>query len=316
MIEQIISRCGAIYPGTRNKLAILIYHRVLPGHDWLQPEELTEQTFRWHMALIAKHFNPLPLAEALAHLEKGTLPDRAICVTFDDGYVDNLSVALPIAQAFGVPMTVFVATDFLDGGSMWNDCIRESVRVMDCTELDLTEVGLPRFLCHDRQQKRQVVADLIQQVKYLEPSQRLEVVEAIKSRVVDSVDSLMLTRQQVVELADNGVNIGAHTQSHPILSNLEPEEAREEIEGSKRFLEQLTGISVDHFAYPNGRRGVDYQASHRNFVESAGFKAAVSTDCGVSTSDSDRYQLPRFTPWDGDRRRFLARLLMNYARRK
>ena len=78
MIEQIISRLGAIYPGTRNKLSILIYHRVLPSQDWLQPEEMTEQTFRWHMALIAKYFNPLSLAEAMAHMEKGTLPDRAI----------------------------------------------------------------------------------------------------------------------------------------------------------------------------------------------------------------------------------------------
>ena len=108
-----------------------------------------------------------------------------------------------------------------------------------------------------------------------------------------------------------GMQIGAHTMSHPILARLSDEQARQEIEGSKIFLEQLLGERVGLFAYPNGKPGEDYTPQTVEVVRSLGFDAAVSTRWGASKPGGDLLQIRRFTPWDKSRLRFGARLLAN-----
>ena len=108
-----------------------------------------------------------------------------------------------------------------------------------------------------------------------------------------------------------GMQIGAHTRSHPILARLDDGQARVEIKGSKDFLENLLGERVGLFAYPNGRQTEDYSDDTVNLVRELGFDAAVSTNWGAARSATDLFQIPRFTPWDQSRIRFGARLLRN-----
>ena len=89
------------------------------------------------MAALRRYCHPVPLIEGVRGLATGSLPDRAVTVTFDDGYADNAEVALPILQRHGVPATFFVATGYLNGGRMWNDSIIEAIRRAPATELDL-----------------------------------------------------------------------------------------------------------------------------------------------------------------------------------
>jgi len=117
----------------------------------------------------------------------------------------------------------------------------------------------------------------------------------------------------VCELREMGMQVGAHTVSHPILRTLPREEARREIEVSKQVLEGLLGANVDLFAYPNGKPGEDYGPESVELVREAGFKAAVSTQWGVSTQRTDVFQLRRFTPWDRQGWRFGFRLWRNVA---
>jgi peptidoglycan/xylan/chitin deacetylase (PgdA/CDA1 family) len=124
-------------------------------------------------------------------------------------------------------------------------------------------------------------------------------------------NDLMLMDEQVRELQKAGVEIGAHTVNHPILCNLSTDEAREEILESKQNLEEILGSSVRLFAYPNGRRGEDYDSEHAELVRSLGFRAAVSTHPGAAGSETDAYQLPRFTPWDKKPVRYLVRMGLN-----
>lgn len=310
--QRLLTLGARIFPGTAQKLSILIYHRVLPDDDPLQPGELTRDVFAWQMALLARHCVPLSLADALAHLQAGTLPERAVCVTFDDGYADNLTVALPILQARQIPATVFVSTGYLDGGRMWNDTIRESLRGLPAGTVDLTEAGLGRYAITDVTSQRGVIETIIGEVKYLSPQRRAEVLACLATQTPACPTELMLTTAQLLSLRDQGVELGAHTVTHPILQRLEADRAREEIVESKRELEALLGQPVRYFAYPNGQRGGDYGPQHRQMVMDAGFEAAVATDWGVSTCHTDRYQLRRFTPWDTSPTRFLARLLLNY----
>lgn len=296
----------------KQHVSILTYHRVLPAADWMRPVEPIVSDFEWQMELLSQHFNPVSLSDALAMLEYGELPDRAVCVTFDDGYANNEECALPILKKFCIPATVFVATDFLNGGRMWNDTVIEALRVAEGEVLDLVGMGLDKYPIRDITERRKAAGIIIREIKHWPPEKRAEAVSAIESMVDPLPEGMMMTDGQVISLKNNGVEIGAHTKSHPILSTLGLNQVRDEVVESKNYLEDLLGTEVKYFAYPNGRPGIDYRMEHRDIVEIAGFEAAVSTNWGVASSLSDKWQLPRFTPWDNTPLRFMIRLLLNY----
>jgi len=163
--------------------------------------------------------------------------------------------------------------------------------------------------------KRQVIPALLSQIKYQPIAQRLETVGAIAEIAkVDLPDHLMMTSQQVKALRAAGMGIGAHTVHHPILACLEPDEAEQEIVGSRDYLQGLLGEPVTLFAYPNGKPETDYRREHVEMARRLGFRAAISTVWGVARCDSDFFQLPRFTPWERSRGRFGLSLLRNYRR--
>ena len=313
---SLLARMMPLVLGTHGKqrLSILIYHRVVAEFDPMRPAEPTRDIFDWQMGLVRQCFNPLSLLEALDKLDSGTLPDRAICVTFDDGYADNELHAMPILRKHAVPATVFVSTGFLNGGRMWNDSLIEFFRGFKGDSLDLSELGLGLHDTASMGARLSSAERVIGEIKYLDPAKRVQLVEQIQgqSKGEGLPDDLMMTDAQVRSLASNGVSIGAHTVNHPILASVTDEVAQREIQGSKAILESVLQQSVEVFAYPNGRPGEDYRQEHVAMVRSLGFRAAVSTHWGVSDRENDRYQLPRFTPWDKQPLRFAGRLLSNY----
>src|SRR6185295_14707494 len=146
---------------------ILIYHRVLPEADPLLPDEPDAKTFAAQVDVISSTCHVLPLAEAVERLYSGSLPARAACITFDDGYENNVTVAAPILAARKVPATVFVATGFTGAGRMWNDTVIESVRCAKGEALDLTALGLERYSIVDWPARRQALSAILGKVKYL-----------------------------------------------------------------------------------------------------------------------------------------------------
>jgi len=123
-------------------LSILTYHRVVAEPDALVPDHVCAEEFDGQLAVLARWFRVLPLSEAVARLRAGTLPARAACVTFDDGYADNAHIALPLLLKRGLPATFFVAAGFLDGGRMWNDSVIEAIRAAQGDTLDARCAGL------------------------------------------------------------------------------------------------------------------------------------------------------------------------------
>lgn len=294
------------------RLSILIFHRVVPRHDPMRPDEPTVNEFDWQMRLLREHFNPLPLVEAVERLQAGNLPGNAICVTFDDGYSDNEKYAMPVLKKYGIPATVFISTGFLNGGRMWNDSIIEVLRSYPRSTLDLRELDLGCFQLDSNAQRLAAIASIIQKIRPLAPAVRHNLTAEIEKYGANLPDDLMLTDRQIHSLVRNDIVVGAHTVNHPILASIGGEIAHREILDSKSHLENLIQRPVDVFAYPNGRPDTDYRAEHRELVSKLGFKAAVSTHWGVSTRHSDRFQLPRFTPWDRQELKFAVRLLASY----
>lgn len=289
-------------------LSILIYHRVLARPDPLFPAEVDRARFERQMGLLRRCFTVLPLAQAVSRLAEGGLPARAACITFDDGYADNAEVALPVLQKFALPATFFIASGYLDGGQMWNDCVIDCVRQAAGSHLDLERWQLGRHAIATPRQRAGAIGQILMKLKYLPPAQRQQI--ALQLRPAGS-PSPMMRSAQVQALHRGGMEIGAHTVSHPILSSLAPAQAWTEIAAGKRALESLIDAEVGSFAYPNGKPGRDYQACHVAMVRQQGFRAALSTSAGVSRDGADPYQLPRFTPWDRNSLRFLLRLQMN-----
>lgn len=299
--------------GPRASLSILVYHRVLAQPDPLRPGEVDATTFDWQMRIAAEKFNVLPLGEAVEKLRNGSLPARAMCVTFDDGYEDNYHTALPILQRWQIPATFFIATSFLDGGCMWNDAIIEALHYASTDSLDLTGLGLGRFPLGSQMDRRKAVNELLTRLKHLPQAERADTTSAIVEETkVDLPHDLMMHSDQVRALHNAGMEIGGHTVTHPILTSLNHDAAYSEIAEGKEYLENLTRSPVRLFAYPNGKPGQDYGIEHVGMVKKLGFSAAVSTAVGVSRSGSDLFQLARFTPWDKSPTRFSLRLLANY----
>jgi peptidoglycan/xylan/chitin deacetylase (PgdA/CDA1 family) len=268
------------------------------------------------MGWIREWFDVLPLEDAVAALSRGSLPARALAITFDDGYADNFTVALPILRELGLPATFFVASGFLDGGRMWNDTVIEGVRGCPGPVLELTALGLGSYPVTTVEARRAAIAALVPRLKHLDPAERQRLADGIAERAGGNLpDDLMMTARQLRELAAAGMSIGAHTVHHPILARLPETEARTEIVEGRQRLAAICGVPVNLFAYPNGKPGTDYGAEHVRLARAAGFKAAVSTAWGAAGVGSDLFQIPRFTPWDRSALRYGLRLAGNLRRR-
>lgn len=298
--------------GNGGSLLILTYHRVLAAPDPMFPDEPDARTFAEQMDLLAEHFRVLPLQHAASLLQDGGLPARAVSITFDDGYANNFEVACPILQRRSLPATVFVSTAFLDGGWMFNDLVVEAIRSAP-ENFDLDDLGLGRHRLDDHESRRKAIAETLASLKYLPPDKRQQTAQLICERAMDKLPpSPMLTSDQVRGLKRAGIEIGAHTCSHPILTSLTDECARREIETSKCQLGEICGERIDAFAYPNGRPGRDFSAQHVAMVRDAGFKLAVTTAAGAATRVTDCFQLPRITPWESNRLKSVFRIALSY----
>lgn len=306
-------------PGRDARLSVLIFHRVLDAPDPLFPDEIDAARFDTICSWLGGWFNVLPLDEAVALRQARRLPARALAITFDDGYEDNHRVALPILQRHGLTATFFVSTGFLDGSCMWNDLLIHAVRSAPPGQLQVPAggAGAPGPLMIDGAASRRSAIDaILGYAKYLAPDERREFSQALLRRTGSAAPvQLMMSPEQVQGLHRAGMQIGAHTVSHPILATLSSEAARSEMQRSKQQLEAVVGGPVSLFAYPNGRPGDDYTERDVGLARDCGFAAAFSTVWGAAHAASDNFQLPRFTPWDRPRLRFGARLLHNLATR-
>jgi len=298
-----------------SRLSILIFHRVHAAPDPLFPFEPDAQRFESLMRFVAKTFRVMTLGDAVDHLALDTLPPRSLVITFDDGYADNAKVALPILQRFGLRATFFVSTGFLDGGRMWNDSVIECLRSSSREMVDLTAYGLGQKPLRMIDDRRQCVDVLLPRIKYLSLQDRAKAVIDLQRLcgIGELPSDLMMSSEQVRSMYRAGMEIGAHTVNHPILTSLAAVDAEREIRDGRDALESILDASVDVFAYPNGKPGQDYDSSHVGIVKKLGFRAAVSTAPGVSRVGDDMFQLPRHTPWGRSTVLWGGRLALNQA---
>jgi peptidoglycan/xylan/chitin deacetylase (PgdA/CDA1 family) len=294
----------------QGRLCIINYHRILESSDPLIETEPDIKTFRKEMQLLANCFNVLPLHDAVQIMKSKRMPPRAVCITFDDGYRSTHDYALPILKEFNLPATVFITTGYMKEGNMWNDRIIEAVRRLPFGDYNLHEARLGTVSIYTLQDRKLAIQTLIDESKYLPHQSRLNLTLLLEKYAGGIFNTgHMLTREMVYSLSHEGIEIGGHTITHPILTSLTDEEARYEITESKRQLEEITGKPVRLFAYPNGKVGMDFDERHVAMAKESGFTAAFTTAIGAASNTDNLFQLPRSRPWDTNQFLFCLRLL-------
>jgi len=302
-------------PHHSRRVLILTYHRVLPHSDSLRPSQMYKKAFERQMNVLQRRrFNVLSLREAYMRLHDGTLPSRAVVITFDDGYADNLHVASKILKQHGFPAVVFVAPGFLNGGRMWNDSVIEAIRATSLDEVSLGFLNIERLALKDRDERRMAITKIINKIKYIPEKERNRTAQKLteKLQVKSLPENLMMTDEELRMLHGMGIEIGGHTVNHPILSQLPLDQAKTEIAGCRDMLASKLDTDIRVFAYPNGSPGQDYRVEHVAAVRDAGFDLAVSTAWGPVRRSDDPLQLPRVGFDEFRYARLFFRLMRSY----
>ena len=296
-VARVIPRAGSAAGG----LVVLTYHRVLPVRAAeayaLPPMAMPRDEFDAQMGHLARHYAPLALSEAAERLARGSLPPRAVAVTFDDGYGDNYRHAFPILKKHGVPATIFVVTGALDRRTpFWWDAVAAAV-----DRLAAGPVGggnhLPAWLTaclvplHAGALPREVARGIVRRLNALEREERERTVAALLAAApgAGSAGDDLLTWDQAREMRRGGVELGSHTVSHAFLDELTLAEAGREIEESLERLAAELGAPARLFAYPRGRVAEPLRALLRD----AGVLAAVTTELGDNRPGADLLALHR-----------------------
>jgi peptidoglycan/xylan/chitin deacetylase (PgdA/CDA1 family) len=291
---------------------ILMYHRVVSVSSDVYGMAVTPEQFRAHMAVLRQHYSPLPLDQLVDAARSGGIPDAAVAITFDDGYVDNLTTASPILVEAGLPATFFLTTDGLDEPTeYWWDASERiffSGRPIP-SSLDLYADG--RWVCQtstlqERAEAHRVFNDVLRPLPALEQRNLLDRVVAWSG--LDLAPREAHRRMVTEEVRDLGSRplhtIGAHTARHLWLPTQLPDVQRSEIVESRQKLERLLARPVLAFAYPYGA----HDDSTRRLVGEAGFTSAVTVRAGRVSSGTNPLLLPRIEIRAGDADAFAARL--------
>jgi len=315
-----------------SKALILLYHRVADLRLDPQLLAVTPEHFAQHLEILRSYSRPMSLQELMVALRNGCLPRRAVVVTFDDGYADNLYYAKPLLERYNVPATAFVTAGCIGSErEFWWDEL-ERLLLEPGRLPEMLRVKINRSVCqwvlgeaadyseeayrqHQRwnvQQKddpspRQCLyRSLCPLLRPLSDGERRSVLDELRAwagaESVGRATHRALAPDEVVRLADGDlVEIGSHTMTHPVLSRMPVGTQQAEIRQSKARLEEILGREVSSFSYPYGTLS-DYTPETVGIVQEAGFASACSNFSGSVQIRINRYELPRYLVrnWPGE----------------
>jgi peptidoglycan/xylan/chitin deacetylase (PgdA/CDA1 family) len=283
---------GPIHTLWRNRLTVLAYHRITdphaPGFDTFKPNvSATPAEFAAQMDFVREHFNVVSSDDLIDWLDgKRSLPPYPALITFDDGYRDNYDHAWPILRERGLPATLFLTTGFIGTTKpFYWDLIAYCFYHTRKTEAELPPLGYLRW--NDEASRDRVMKHWLGTLKRLSDAEKQAAVEQLPQRLdvtvkEDTFAGLLLSWDQVREMAVDGFTMGSHTESHPILTRIPIEQARAELEVSKARIEAEIGRTVRAFAYTNGMRS-DFNVALQAILPQIGYRVAFTLLRGPAT---------------------------------
>lgn len=316
----------------QRRAVILLYHRVAEVSPDPQLLCVKPRHFKEHLECLQLHYQPMSLRELKQRLDSRQIPYRAVVITFDDGYADNLYNAKPLLERYGIPAVVFVTSGYLgQSREFWWDELERvfltSVKLPESLRLTIqgetyswrvgeTEAngetsfkpGLPWNVTMESYPtpRHRTYCELLILFRALDYETRERLLIQITQWAGMSRDGRpshrTLCADEIPRLSRGKlVDIGTHSVTHPVLA-VEPLEVQtKEIIGCKRQLEGILGKPVTSFSYPYGGNG-DVGRETIALVREAGYQVACANFPMAITSRFDPYWLPRclVRDWDGE----------------
>jgi peptidoglycan/xylan/chitin deacetylase (PgdA/CDA1 family) len=275
--------------GRGASLLVIRHHRVYgPGERALYRLGVSEEVLRAQLALLARRgLAPVTVTEGLARLAGGE-PRRTVAMTFDDGYADNVRRALPLLAAAGARATFFLTAGLIEERrAPWWD---ELAHLLGAAGVDrLEHAGLSHALASDADRGRALRA-LLPAFRATPSAQRSLLADlAGRLKVATPAPCELATWEECGALAAAGMEVGAHTLTHPFLSTLGAAEQAVEIGGSFTLVADRLGVRPRGLAYPGG----DHDAASVAAARDAGAAWAVTTRAGENRPGAPAFELLR-----------------------
>lgn len=291
------------------RIVILAYHSFSDSMRYLDMA-IPPKLFIDQVRFLRKTFIVQTLSKLLATDDTTRVSGDVAVITADDGYADNYQPLLEAAETFGAPSTVFLTTDSIDRGQptsvMW---VTLAVHHATVNSIDLPGIGPGPIRTKKPTEKESAIREIDRALKALSPNQRSAIIDRLLER--SGAEALvrqlgrcaMLQWQQIQRMHSSGVEFGAHTCTHPVLSLLDPAAVIEEIDRSIQRVKEMTGAKSIAFAYPYGSHA-EVDETVVELCRGSGATAAVMLVEGEMPG-SDLFRIPRLmvtsdrctTPW-------------------
>lgn len=232
---------------------ILMYHRltdsnIIPG--------ISSAKFETHLQHLCTYYQVVSVEEIISDIENNNVNANKVALTFDDGYVDFYEKAWPLLKKYNVPATVYITTEFIEKKQwMWPDKVRVLLDQTKLANIDLPKIGNLQLIKENFEKNWHAISDHCLNLTETERnhflnklSEFLEV--SLKER--PTLNFSALTWEQLLIMQNEGLNIGSHTITHPILTNIPHKQLSDELAESKQIIERKLNIKVKGICYPNG----------------------------------------------------------------
>jgi len=279
------------------KFAILCYHRVgsggVPFYSNLDPG-----VFEAQIRYLRRAYRIVSLDDLCRELDAGGPPGQAVAITFDDGYRDLYTTAFPILRRYGVPATVYLTASTIETGEIaWYDRIFAIAMFSQASALELDGNSPRRFTLSSQESRLHAATEIVNALRGYQNGDRIAACAALEKNAdlpgsAWELKNRMLTWTQIREMQESGISFGAHTMSHPVVSQLAYSERQRELGDSKWLLENRLQRPVEHFAFPFGSPS-DIDSESCVLMPGYGYRSAASTVWGVNTPSTPRYLLRR-----------------------
>jgi peptidoglycan/xylan/chitin deacetylase (PgdA/CDA1 family) len=276
---------------------ILLYHRITDNsskyHNQGRAMHHHIKHLEKELPYLKRNYQILTIDEVIRHLKSGVgFRKPSVAITFDDGYLDNYTLAYPVLKKHGVPATIYLATDLIGTSQrIWTDQIEFMFLGARKDQFNLPRLfGNQELRIKTKEEKEQVSNEITEALKKKPDAERTEIMRRLfetlginGNRSKNGEERIMLNWDEVQKMARNGITIGSHSHTHPILSRMPIQKAKEEILESKKILEENLSIKVKHFAFPNGKQD-DFNEELKDYCQEVGFESVASVISGTNNA--------------------------------
>ena len=277
-----------------------IYRTAFPNKNplILMYHQVKKNEFEKQMKYLKTNYNIISLNDLVERINKKIdFQMNTVVITFDDGYLNNYTEALPILSKYNITATLFITTSLIDGKELaWWDKIKCLIENAEVSSFSFKFDNLILNFNLKTSKDKNDAADLLHKVlaKY-NYKMRIKAIKNLTVILKSSFSDEYLDKfsfmnwEQIKEFSNCNNEIGSHTITHPFLSNISKEEIKKEVNKSKFCLEKKLRLKIKSFCYPSG----NFDNDVKEMVKKSGYQCACSIKLGFINQKSDVYELKR-----------------------